>query len=181
MSTPTTMKGQCNYNPNWERDPRYKEWISPFKGDKKKALCKLCDRFIEISGMGESALKSHAKSSKHSLRLKLKQGSNLSDFGFGSLATSSKSNEKPKEPTKSTDELTVPPPQVESEKRKEASGSIQSFMTKDDVLRAEILWVLKLVKNHYSFNSSKDMSELLPIMFPDSEIAKHFQCGERKS
>ena len=54
-------------------------------------------------------------------------------------------------------------------------------MTKDDVLRAKILWALKLIRRHYSFSSSKDLCELLPTIFPDSEIAKQFQCGERKS
>ena len=31
----------------------------------KKALCKVCDRTIDLSSMGESALKSHMKCSKH--------------------------------------------------------------------------------------------------------------------
>ena len=56
-----------------------KEWIAPFKGDKRKAMCRLCDRFIEVSSMGESALKSHSKGAKHTsnLGLKEKQGSTL--------------------------------------------------------------------------------------------------------
>ncbi|KXJ08703.1 hypothetical protein AC249_AIPGENE28448 [Exaiptasia diaphana] len=169
------MKGHCIYNAKWERDPLYKEWIGPFKGDKKKALCRSCDRLIDISSMGESALKSHAKGAKHFGNLRLKQDSTLiSYFGFGSAAVPSTSK------STAETELTVPLPPVDAEVRKEPS-SITSFLTKDNVLRAEILWVLKLITNHHSFNSSSDISELLPKMFPDSEIAKQFKCGERKS
>ena len=52
---------------------------------------------------------------------------------------------------------------------------MRGFLTKDDVLKAEILWTLKLVANHYSFNSSADMAKLFSAMFPDSEIAKQFE------
>ena len=54
-------------------------------------------------------------------------------------------------------------------------------MTKDNVLKAETLWTLKLITSHYSFNSSKDTSQLSSAMFPDSQIASQFACGERKA
>ena len=54
-------------------------------------------------------------------------------------------------------------------------------MTKDNVLKAETLWTLKLITSHYSFNSSKDTSQLFSAMFPDSQIARQFACGERKA
>ncbi|KAK8788935.1 hypothetical protein V5799_021289 [Amblyomma americanum] len=49
------------------------------------------------------------------------------------------------------------------------------------VTDAEILWTLKMVASHYSYNSSAHTGELFKKMFPDSEIAKSFSCGERKS
>jgi len=33
----------------------------------------------------------------------------------------------------------------------------------------------------YSFNSSTDIAKLFEAMFPNSEIAKQFSCGERKA
>ncbi|KAG1682213.1 hypothetical protein GQR58_011218 [Nymphon striatum] len=176
------MKGQCVYNAKWESDPQYKEWIGALKGDKKKALCKLCDRLILLSSMGESALKSHAKSEKHKNIIQSKQGITLSDFGFGSSATASTSGEVKKVTAMFTSEtdLIVSPPLEDAAAAPKVPGSVKSFLIKDDVLRAEILWTLKAVTSHMSFSSSKNMSELLPKMFPDSEIAKQFQCGERK-
>ena len=58
---------------------------------------------------------------------------------------------------------------------------MRGLLAKDNVLKAETLWTLKLVVNHYSFNSSADMAKLFSAMFPDSRIAKQFACGERKT
>ena len=50
-----------SYNNKWELDPQYKGWVSSFKADRNKARCKWCDRLIDISSTGESALIWHAK------------------------------------------------------------------------------------------------------------------------
>lgn len=65
--------------------------------------------------------------------------------------------------------MTIPPPPLEG------------HVTKDNVLKAETLWTLKLMTSLYSFNSSKDTSQLFSAMFPDSQIARQFACGERKA
>lgn len=49
------------------------------------------------------------------------------------------------------------------------------------VTDAEILWTLKVVTSHYSYNSSSHTGDLFRKMFPDSNIAKAFSCGEKKS
>ncbi|KAL1476946.1 hypothetical protein MTO96_036125 [Rhipicephalus appendiculatus] len=49
------------------------------------------------------------------------------------------------------------------------------------VTDAEILWTLKMVTSHYSYNSSSHTGDLFRKMFPDSRIAKAFSCGEQKS
>ena len=50
-----------------------------------------------------------------------------------------------------------------------------------DVLRAEILWAMKCVDSHYSYNSCSSINRLFLAMFPDSTIAKSFGCSERKA
>ena len=82
-------KGQCLYNKKWERDPQYKGWVSALKADKWEALCQWCDRTIDISSMGESALKSRSKSEKHKQNSWCEQRVTLSSFGFGSSAGTS--------------------------------------------------------------------------------------------
>ena len=43
------------------------------------------------------------------------------------------------------------------------------------------MWVLHTVSRHYSFKSNEDIISVLAAMFPDSEFAKSFTCGENKT
>ena len=54
-------------------------------------------------------------------------------------------------------------------------------MTKDVEIKLKTVWTLKLVTNHYTFNSSTYTAKLFVAMFPDSESAKHFSCGKLKA
>ena len=49
-----------------------------------------------------------------------------------------------------------------------------------DVIKADILWVLKCITSSYSINSCTHIEELFRTMFPDSEVAKKFQVGPNK-
>ena len=182
------QKGRCIYNIKWELDSQYKGWVSAFKADKRKALCKSCDRLIDISSMGESALKSHMKGENHRLNSRCGQQATLSSFGFGSSISTSASAKGDVEMTAEASQqpiqsqMTVPPPPEDVVKTSTKSqASMKGFVNKDEVLKAEILWTLKLVTSHYSLNSSKNTAQLFSAMFPDSEIAKQFTCGERKA
>lgn len=48
---------KCIYNKEWEENPAYKDWVQPLKSDKTNCICLACDRVVDISNMGESALK----------------------------------------------------------------------------------------------------------------------------
>ena len=76
------QRGNCIYNRQWELNSQYKGWLTAFKGDRKKALCKCCDRIIDVSNMGESALKSHMKSERHKNNSGSRQPMTLTSFGF---------------------------------------------------------------------------------------------------
>ena len=82
--SPKGQRGNCIYNWHWELNSKYKGWFTAFKAERKKALCKCCDRMIDISNMGESALKSHMKSERHksNSRIGVEQALILSSFGF---------------------------------------------------------------------------------------------------
>ena len=76
------QRGNCIYNRRWELNSQYKGWLTAFKGDRKKALCKCCDRIIDVSNMGESVLKSHMKSERHKNNSGSRQPMTLTSFGF---------------------------------------------------------------------------------------------------
>ena len=48
--------------------------------------------------------------------------------------------------------------------------SIADYVSRDDTLRAEVMWALKINTSHYSYSSSDDIAMLLRTMFPDSAI-----------
>ena len=54
-------------------------------------------------------------------------------------------------------------------------------ITRTAHLKAETLWALSVVAKNYSFKSCEGVGDLFRVMFPDSEIAKQFQCAERKA
>ena len=56
-----------------------------------------------------------------------------------------------------------------------------TFVTIEDTLKAEILWTLKMVTSHFSFSSTRGMTELFRRMFPDSSIASKFALSETKA
>ena len=50
----------------------------------------------------------------------------------------------------------------------------------EEVLHAEVLWVIKVITSHYSFSSCRVISCLFSKMFSDSQIAQSFSCGATK-
>ncbi|XP_063753643.1 uncharacterized protein LOC134873747 isoform X1 [Eleginops maclovinus] len=48
-------------------------------------------------------------------------------------------------------------------------------------MKAEVLWALNTVAKHQSCRSNDGIGELFQAMFPDSTVAKTFQCGRDKT
>ena len=57
---------------------------------------------------------------------------------------------------------------------------MEKSVTRDETLKAEILWALKAIMSHYSYKSCEGTSKLFQAMFPDSRIVSQFTCGEKK-
>ena len=60
------------------------------------------------------------------------------------------------------------------------TDKLNSFLVKTSVTDSEIIWALKVVMNHLSFRSCKDLGETLRTMFPDSAIEKQFTLSPAK-
>ena len=50
----------------------------------------------------------------------------------------------------------------------------------EEVLHAEVLWIIKVITNHYSFSSCQIISCLFSKLFLGSQIAQSFSCGATK-
>ena len=60
------------------------------------------------------------------------------------------------------------------------SATLTQCISRDDVLNAEVIWVIKTVMLHYSMNSSSNTGELFKMMYPVSQIGQKFSCGKTK-
>ena len=165
------------FNQKWLVDY---DWVRESKGDKRKALCYYCKKTLDLSKMGESALKLHMKGEKHQFNYKSGKsvGQSVSGIQFYLSPTattdldpvstttrpSSSSASSTSRPTSST-----------------TTSAISNFSLGNSVLSAEILWTLKTVTDHSSYKSNDSTSHIFKTMFPDSQIASKFTCGERKT
>ena len=148
--------GKCVFNPKWTRTY---SWVMKHE-DKHLVKCKICDKDIALGKMGEAALRSHEKSDSH-------RKFSESDASQVSM-----------------DKFTVPPPPPPSSTMKTANPStsgLEKFVSKTDVLKAEVMWTIQTVVNHNSYKSNETVGPLFKAMFPDSKIAEKFTCGERKT
>ncbi|KAK5900192.1 hypothetical protein CesoFtcFv8_009591 [Champsocephalus esox] len=151
------MPGKCRFNNVWLLKDNYQLWLSK-DTDPRRAKCKLCSKIIDISNMGEAALASHMKGTKHQTAVAAVASSAMFRTFMNVDAT----------PSNATSVSTA---------TKQTTLNVPS---KHDVIKAEILWALKIMDSHYSYKSSEDTSRLFAAMFPDSEIAAQFACGESK-
>ena len=76
--------------------------------------------------------------------------------------------------------MPVAPEDTQAASTSIASTTVTKFVQKEDVLAAEVLWVVKAVVSHYSSSSSANTGNLFQRMFPDSKIAQNFNCGKTK-
>ena len=69
----------------------------------------------------------------------------------------------------SMDKFTVPPPPSSTTKTKNPSTSgLEKFVSKTDVLKAEVMWTIQTVVNHNSYKSNETVGLLFKAIFPDS-------------
>jgi len=59
------MPGKCTFSENWTSHMVYKDWILRDSSSQQEARCCFCQKSFDCSNMGESALKSHMRGSKH--------------------------------------------------------------------------------------------------------------------
>merc|ERR1711874_963533 len=141
---------------------KYNNWILEHDTFKTKARCKNCKTDINLGNMGHTALDKHARGIKHQQNCKLEPSTTL---------TTTSENVDISSSTAATSSSVLPT---------ELTGTLGTYLIKDAVIRAEILWTLRFIINHQSYNSSKGSSALLKAMFTDSPTASKFSCARTK-
>lgn len=58
--------------------------------------------------------------------------------------------------------------------------NISTFVERDNVTRAEVIWALSCIENHLSMSAGGRCVEIMKYMYPDSEIASNIQLQRAK-
>lgn len=203
------MAGKTYFNKNWLRNVNYSSWLQEVEDSPSLAFCRQCQKTVVLSNMGQAALNSHMNSKKHKTSAGLLAGCNkinqpsidlfcksapsaslgapvkftkedesTFEMNFSESPSVCKSlNEAPNE----EDTLKIPEPPPAENRQEMCQPSLDKHIAKEDAVKAEIRWAIKMVLDHASFSSTKDLNMIFQAMFPDSQIAKHFQMGPSKS
>ena len=141
-----TSKGHCRFNEHWLKDVKYEAWIA--KVDTRTAKCTVCCKQINLSNMGEGALKSHAKCRRHVSNMRIRTRTAADNMLMPTFL-----NQHEKNNTKATDEPGIMEPGLAKGQRTlVGTAGVSSKMT----LESEIIWCLKLIESHSSYKSSED-------------------------
>ena len=157
--------GRCVFNDSWPEHEEFKDWISR-GADKFHARCTACRQNLKLGTQGKKSLQKHAQTAKHrkSIRRVVSEGRERAAFVQSFAPTNQIQSQ----------------PQVQRTAQPTSTQQSVTLVSKD-TMKAEILWVLRTVVRHQSYSSNAEIGKLFALMFPDSDIAKAFQCGRDKT
>ena len=175
MNKNSKKHSTSTFQDEWFTDERFRLWIGKTQNP-KEGRCLICKKDFDISLMGVAALTSHAKGQKHNSKLSDKSSS--ADIRLMLGGSMNKENIRPttdKQKDSETNKQTVKSSDIPS------SSMDKLIANQANTLNAEILWCLRMVQAHESYNSCSDLSALFQRMFAGNEVAEKFSLGKTKS
>lgn len=185
MPNNRTNNKRCHFQLEWLDSKLHPDFFlirKPCTASETDAFCILCLAHFDISNMGISAVRSHGKRKKHLQRVAAKMRSKQM---FPVSVSKTGVEEVSDKVSNCTVELDVGNSpnnldHLKTLKQRTQDNIITNYISKNDVMKAEILWALQYVFKQSYARSFNDSSELFPLMFPDSDIAKKFQMKKDK-
>lgn len=185
------------FQAEWLRNDKFCNWLQTVRGCNDKAHCRWCLKDFDVGNMGVSAVVSHMDSTKHKRLAQEQQELSSHQNSIKFFTTTVASNASTAGPSSAIDathhvtstvtselQLTMSSDSssqnISTSTSETVTDKLSSFLHKDDVTKAEVMWTLKTVMSNYSYNSAAGLNEIFKFMFPDSEIAKKFQLGSTK-
>ncbi|KAH8022458.1 hypothetical protein HPB51_024557 [Rhipicephalus microplus] len=135
--------------------------------------------------MGIAAVSSHAVSKKHPTAVSIVRSASQTNirafFGAGpnlpcSMTATTTSECVSTVPSTSAESVPAKPVAVAPD----GKASLNGFLVKKCVTKAEVVWCLNTIVTHGSFRSAAASAALFPIMFPTCDVAKKLQLGKDK-
>ena len=150
----------CVFNQEWLDEtinPQFLSWIKPLK-DPSRVLCCFCQQSFALSNMGKRALENHMNSDKHKRNVSAKVPIISSYF---KKPTAASKTCVPNSADTDTDTQASCATTTEANRIPVKSQMLTHYVCKDDVLKTEILWALKVIESHFSYNSYRNIVDLL--------------------
>ena len=174
-------KGKCVFNTSLMKEEEYKLWLKPGK-TAYHGRCTLCQKEFSVSWSCKGAVNSHKSSESHRLKVKdLEEASKgLAPLYF-----------RPPPAAVSIPSSTATATSSASAASSTSTSSASSSSTPIDQLlaqqiattRAEIICVLRMVKNHDSFRSCLGLTDDLKNMFENKNrgVVGNFSLSKTKA
>lgn len=161
----------CNFNNKWlEESDASGALISSWakKLDKSNILCCVCEKKVSLQ-RGKQSILQHSRGDKHKQLYKLKVQQNLQLR----VVPGNKSSDVVTANNKSSGVI-----------NSQVSGSSQKRFSlvcnKDEALKAELLWTMRLLMQNQSFRSCEGLKDIFVAMFPSCSILDEFSLSETK-
>lgn len=139
-------------------------WIKEDVGNRNSVFCKLCLKSFSLSNMGITAIISHMKGKKHTtINNAQKESYNVKNMIMTTDNVNANQSSIINNCTLST-----------------KKQNISTFIERDNVTRAEVIWALSCIENHLSMSAGGRCVEIMKYMYPDSEITSNIQLQRAK-
>ena len=179
------VKGECKFRTEWLDKTKFPQfyWVRRDKLN-TKAYCSICESSLDLKSMGKSRLTQHCQVANHSNLPKNNDGKINYYFNNSNDAVSDK-NKQEQAPSQSINkDKIIIQNNINVIDQKQAQNNTNNVLTRyvcsEDVLRAEILYALCQVKKQASLRCFSELSDIFPLMFIDSEIAKKMKMHKDK-
>ena len=167
--------GRSRFQDRWLCEQDFKFWLKKVENDEFSFTCVVCKITNSCASMGRSALLNHMKSNTHqTCYSEFVQGKKkgLLSFGITKQKVSDANNT-----TSQTDTVVSVAPDI----CKTQSSVMGAAYSQKAVDKAAIIWIVYVVNQNLSLNSTNDIKDVVQEMFPDSQIAKSLQLAKTKS
>ena len=168
------VKYKARFLDEWLENSDFKDWIWRHQKDPTCAFCKYCHKTFSVAGQGVKQLYSQMNSDKYKERPPVDE-TDKSQNKQKQMTVNFIPVDKLGDVSESTSTSSL------SKMNTLKQSSINTVLQRENVTRAEVIWVLEILMNNYSYRSCVGKDQLFTPMIPDSSIAQKFQLCKTKA
>ena len=140
------------FDDKWLQIDEFKDWLGKVDDNNNKYRCKLCKKTNLLSSSGKATLTEHAEGVQHKAIVKRRKV------------------------------FFCPKEKVNMGESSRQGTLEETDHVKDiSIIKAQVIWILKMIDSGYSNNSSDNIMECFKAMFSDSLIAQKIDMHRTKS